>query len=193
MIGLRRPALSLVVALTLAACGGGSASSNSPSGSSASSEAPASQAATEGPGGSSQGPAETPSGGGGGGTAGDACDLATPEEIGAIVGESGMTIGLNTPGDVAYCVYAKADGGGYGATSWMKQGGSGAFGIWKSGAGVQGIDGVADGAAWDPSSATLVVLNGDAVVTITAGDSSVDEAKRLTWSKAIAEIAVGRM
>lgn len=192
MIDLRRPALGLVVALTLAACGGGSASSGSPSGSSAPSEAPASQAATEGPGGSSQGPVETQSGGGGG-TAGDACDLVTPEEIGGIVGESGMTIGLNTPGDVAYCVYAKADGSGYGATSWMKQGGSGAFGIWKSGAGVQGIDGVADGAAWDPSSATLVVLNGDAVVTITAGDSSVDEAKRLTWSKAIAEIAVGRM
>lgn len=194
MIDLRRPALGLAVALTLAACGGGSASPSSPASSSAASEAPASQAATDEPGGSSQAPAETQSGGGGGGgTAVDACGLVTTDEIGGVVGESGMTIGMNTPGDVSYCIYSKADGSAYVASSWMKQGGGGSFAIWKSGAGVQDVDGIGDDAVWDPSSATLVVLKGDAIVSITAGDSTIDEAERLDWSKAIAEFAIGRM
>jgi hypothetical protein len=75
----------------------------------------------------------------------------------------------------------------------MKRGGSGAFSLWKAGAGVQQINGLGDDAVFDPASATLLVLNGDAIVSITAGDGTEDEAQRITWARALAEIALGRM
>lgn len=189
--GLIAPA---ILALALAACGGGGATTSpaGPDGTAAASDAPASQAATEEPGGEpTDGPAATQNGGGG--DAGEACDLASPDEVGGVVGESGMTIGMNTPGDVSYCIYQTAAGDAFVATSWMKRGGGGSFSIWKSGAGVEDVDGLGDDAVFDPSSATLLVLQGDAIVSITAGDGTVAEDQRLDWSKAIAEIALGRL
>jgi hypothetical protein len=196
MITLRRPAIILTLALFIAACGGGTASSSAPTDTGAS-QGPSSQApSSEAPGATpTEGAAETPapSQDGGGSTAADACALVTADEAGSALGATGEVVGMNTPGDVSFCIYNDGAGDANLASSWMKRGGSGSFAIWKAGAGVQEIDGLGDDAVWDPSSATLLVLKGDAIFTVSAGDSETDEAQRLDWSKAIAEIAVGRM
>lgn len=190
MTKIRRLSIALSIALAVAACGG-TAATTGPGGSSAASDAPTSEAPGATP---TTAPEATPGETQSGGTAsGDACDLASPDEVGGVVGEDGLVVGMNTPGDVSYCIYNTGAGDAFVATSWMKRGGSGSFSIWKSGAGVQEVDGLGDDAVFDPSSATLLVLKGDAIFSVTAGDGSVGESQRLDWSKGIAEIAIGRM
>jgi hypothetical protein len=191
----RRPILGLALALAFAtaACGGGSAS-NGPGGSAPASDTPASAGPTTDPGTPTEGPEATPAASqGGGGTATDACALITAEEAGTTLGADGETIGMSTPGEVSYCIYADASGASNLATSWMQRGGSGSFSLWKSGAGVQQVDGLGDDAVFDPSTASLIVLKGDGIISIAAGDGSDDEAQRLAWAKTLAGIALGRM
>ena len=191
MIQIRRPSLALALALAIAACGGSGATNAPNASSSATDTPPPSQAPGASPTDAPEAtPGETQSGGG---ITADACDLASPDEVGGVVDQDGLTIGMNTPGDVSYCIYQTAAGDAYVATTLMKRGGSGAFSIWKSGAGVQEVDGLGDDAVFDPSSATLLVLKGDAIFSVTAGDGSVGESQRLDWSKGIAEIALGHM
>lgn len=192
MAELRRiAATSLLALLFVAACGGGA--SSPPGDDTQPTDPPASQAATDGAptDGPDATPGETPTGGGGS-TAGSACELATADEIGAVVGAT-LSVSMDSPGDVSYCIYGDSAGSGLVATSLMARGGSAAFGIWKTGAGVQQVDGLGDDAVFDPSTATLLVLKGDAVFTVTAGEGTEAEAQRLSWSEAIAEIAIGRM
>ena len=197
MITFRRPTAALTVALLLAACGGGSAATSGPGGTTAATDTPASQAASDAPGATpTEGAVATPaesSASGGSVFSGEACDLLTPADVDTTLGVTGTTVGMSTPGDVSFCIYQAADGSSNVATSLMKQGGTGAFAIWKSGAGVQDVDGVGDDAVFDPSSSALVVLKGDAVLSVTAGDGSDDEAQRLAWSKALAQIAVEQL
>lgn len=194
MTELRRIAATwFVVLLLVAACGGG-ASSPPGDGTASPTDPPASQAATDGTptDGPEATPGETQTGGGGGGTAGSACELATADEIGAVIGET-VSVSMDSPGDPSYCIYGDSAGSGIVATSLMARGGGAAFGIWKTGAGVQQVDGLGDDAVFDPSTATLLVLKGDAVFSVTAGEGTDAEAQRLEWSKDIAEIAIGRM
>ena len=175
--------------LSLAACGGNASTGSAPTPgpTQATATDSPSTAATEGP---DATPAETTSGGGGGG--GDACELVTAEEAGTILGVNGVTTEL-TPGDFSYCIYRDAAGDATGASSYTARGGAAIFGVWKSGAGVQDIDGIGDDAVFDPSSATLFVSKGDAVFGISAGISSDSEAQRLEWAKEFGAIAAGRM
>lgn len=189
------------LALVLAACGGGS---GGPSG--GASSGPTQGASTQGPtdanptdapesqgaptGGPDATPGDSNTGGGGGG--GDACTLVTADEAGGILGVSGVTVDL-TPGDFSYCFYRESSGDAVAATAYTKRGGSSSFAIWKAGAGVQQIDGIGDDAVFDPASATLFVLKGDAIYSITAGISSDSEADRLGWAKQFGQTAAGRM
>ncbi|HEX4897040.1 MAG TPA: hypothetical protein VFV53_01625 [Candidatus Limnocylindrales bacterium] len=183
--------------LGLSACGGGSAT-NGPT--SDSTQGAASIAPTDaGPSDDapSDAPGETPAasvagGGGGGGGAGDACALVTADEAGGVLGISGVTTEL-TPGDFSYCFYRDSAGDAVIASTYMGRGGAGTFAVWKAGAGVQQVDAIGDEAIFDPSTATLFVLKGDAILGIAAGISSDSEAQRLDWAKALAEIATGRM
>ena len=195
MIDLRRLIAASILAALVAACGGSASSvpdgtSTTPSDAAASQEAP-NATPTEAP---AATPDETGTGGGGGGGAtSTACQLVTVDEAGGVLGQDGLTVTMDSPGDVSYCIYSDSAGAAIIASSLMTRGGSGAFSAWKAGAGVQQVDGLGDDAVFDPSSATLLVLKGDAIFSVTAGDGSQAEAQRIEWSKALAEIAIGRM
>jgi hypothetical protein len=195
MTDLRR--LGAIAALTflVVACGGGGNATTGP-GSSAATSGPTQAASSEQPGSTAtdapgETPGETQSDGGGGGAA-DACALVTADEAGTILGLSGVTTEL-TPGDFSYCFYRDSTGGAVGATSYTAHGGASTFAAWQGGSGAQAVDGIGDDAVFDPSSATLFVLKGDAIMGITAGISSDSEADRLEWAKAFGQIAADRM
>jgi hypothetical protein len=197
----RAPAIALVVvAVLVAACGGGGTTSSGPSqaassnpsqGASTEPSTAASAAASEAA--PSASAAASPAASQGGGTSvGDACELVTAAEAAQIMGLASTTT-MATPGDVSYCLYGDPSGGAAAATSFMSRGGSGAFTVWKTSAGVQQIDGLGDDAVFDPSSATLLMLKGDAIFSVSAGTGADDESQRLDWEKAFAEKALSRL
>lgn len=191
----RRPLLAMAttVALLLAACGGAAtAPATAPAAASPvqpeASAAPSSAVATEGP-------VATPAESSGGGVVGaqtDACALVSADEAGGILGATGATAEL-TPGDFSYCMYRTATGDIIAATSFTARGGRDVFKAWDSGSGVQPVDGIGDDAVFDPSSATLFVIKGEAIYGVTAGIGSDPEAQRLEWAKAFAALAAGRI
>ena len=193
MTDLRRSSALAMLLLLAAACGGGSAATNGPGAAGATNgptEAASQEAGTPTDAADAT-PGDTQSGGGGGG-ASDACALVTAEEAGTILGQSGVTTEL-TPGDFSYCFYRDATGGAIGATSYTAHGGATSFAAWKGGSGAQPVDGIGDDAVFDPSSATLFILKGDAIMGITAGIGSDAEAQRLDWAKQFGAIAADRM
>lgn len=194
MPGPKRPFLiTASFVLVLAACGGGS---GTPTGAASAGPTQAAGDPTEPSGGEpTDAPDDTaaPTTGGGGGTTSTACQLVTAEEAGGVLGQTGLTISMDSPGEVSYCIYSDSAGAAVIASSLMSRGGSATFSIWKAGAGVQEVDGLGDDAVFDPSSATLLVLKGEAIFSVTAGDGTQAEAQRIEWAKALAEIAIGRL
>jgi hypothetical protein len=192
---IRFLAVLLVSALVLAACGS-AAPSGADTPATPTADAPATDAPTDAPAptdAAEPSPGATQGGGGGGGGAASACELATPEEVGNVLGASGVTVTMDSPGTPSFCIYSDASGAAIASTSLTAEGGGAAFGLWKSGAGVETVDGLGDDAVFDPSTASLLVLMGDAILSIAAGEGTADEAQRLAWARAIADLALGRM
>ena len=181
-----------VLAIALVGCGGSTGSPSADAGgasiapSAAASVAPAASPSAQ--------PSAAPSvpASAGAGTGATACALVTAAEAGQILGMSGVTT-VETPGEISFCIYNDSAGAGIAASSLMVRGGSAAFGIWKSGAGVRQVDGLGDDAVFDPSSATLLVLSGDAIYSVTAGLGDEPEDQRLEWERGFAMTALGRL
>ncbi len=195
MIELRRIAALAAVSVLAVACGGGGAASAGPTGADTSSQ-PTQAASSDLAG--SQGPTDAPGktagptqGGGGVGDA-DACSLLTATEAGSTLGKTGVTTDL-TPGAFSYCMYRDPSGDILAASAYTARGGRASFDIWKASSGVQAVSGVGDEAVFDPSTATVFVIKGDALYSVTAGIGSDVEADRRAWGTALAKIAVGRI
>ena len=197
-IGL--PAWLMAASIAVAACGSGGTSPSAGASAAASSAASAaassgastqpSSAASGAPASTAASPAASPAASTGGGATGP-CDLITTDEVASALGVSGVT---STPSDgvVAYCMYnAGADIAA--ATSWTKSGGSVAFGAFAQEAGAIQVPGIGDQAVFSPSTETLFILKGDAVVGITAGQGDAGAAKRQEWATALGKLAAGRM
>jgi len=198
----------LTLSLLLAACGsqgatagsqGGAASQEpaSQSGPAASAPAPTDTAQTEAPPEVTPAATEATAGGGassGGGASGaGACGLITAAEASEVLGRTVSVTMDASDQPVAFCIYSDDTGNAVLATSLMARGGAASFSVALSGSGIEKVDGLGDDAAFDPSSASLFVLVGDAVLSVVAGDGREPEAQRRDWAQALARIAVGRM
>ena len=185
---------ALGVALVLAGCGGAASggSGSPPTGAVSSTGAPGSTAAplaTSGPG-STQAPpvsaAPTPAGGGPVGV----CDLVTTAEVAQVLGATDVVAEPLEGGETAYCTY-RVGADAVLATSYSRSNVDLVFDAYApSGTAIAGLG---DGAVWSSSNATLFVKSHGALMGITAGDSSMDDATRMELSKQVAQFAVGRM
>lgn len=195
--GLTRTLIAATVVLTAAmsaACGGGgTASSAQPPAASAPAGAPTSAPAASEAAPSQAGQASgAPPDPGSGGTAADACGLVTVEEASGVIGGGAYT-SAPIPGDPSYCTYTTAEGFIPLMTSLGQKDAKAGYDTWASASDSVKVSGVGDGALWVPTLATLLVLKGDRVLGITAGQGSDDDAKRQEWAKALALIAIARM
>ena len=123
-----------------------------------------------------------------------ACDLMTAAELGAALRLSATAVpDPNIDGsnwDTDYCIY-RAGGAEVLGTSYRKQGGEQVFEAWKTQSGTVAVPGLGDQAVWDPNQATLFILKGSRMVSISAGEGSTP--LTLEAAKAAGAIIVGRM
>jgi len=128
-----------------------------------------------------------------------ACQLLTSAEVAA---SSGISIDPGSAGPRARateatsdCVYAT--GGGIGdivaSVELTKPGGAAAFNTAKAIAGVQAISDLGAEAVFNPVSSTLYVLQGDTLVSLTAGIFADTPAKKLAQVTALARLVIPRM
>jgi hypothetical protein len=194
MTDLRRGVALVAIALSVLGCGSAAPSTpgnptDPPSGASAAatpepgSIAPSDPAATDAP-------ASAQTGGGPGAT--EACDLLTVDEVAGVMGTAGLTAD-GVPGEASYCMFLAPSGDLVAAISLIPRGGRTTFAVWSSASDTIKVDGIGDGATFDPSSASLFVVRGDAIAGFAAGQGDESQEDRLAWAKALAAIAVGRM
>ncbi|MFN8638779.1 MAG: hypothetical protein U0360_04820 [Dehalococcoidia bacterium] len=125
-----------------------------------------------------------------GATASDACGLITADEVGRVMGATGVKAESQPElAGATYCIYHSADGNSVAATSYLKAGAT-AYSAFSASSTPQA--GVGDRAQWDPSSESLMVLKGQGVMVITAGDGSMPTARRIELAKQLAAIGVTR-
>lgn len=125
-----------------------------------------------------------------GATAADACALLTVEEVGRVMGATGVKAeGQPELAGATYCMFRDASGNPIVATSYLKAGVT-AFNAVSSS--MQAQSGIGDKAQWDDSTATLQVLKGQTVHAITAGDGRMANPQRLELAKQLGQIAVAR-
>ncbi len=196
MMDFRRlnPMLAIMVALTLAACGGGGGSATTaPTGAAVTSgptqatttDAPTTDAPATGA------PAATDAPAGGGGSAADVCGLVTADELASILDVSSVVLTVfQGPPDT--CDIQSGDGALLAATVLTVDGAI-TFGFIKAGSGVQEVPGLGDEAIYIPDSLLLVVRKGDSMVSIAVFDDGRSESERLELMKQIGTIAAGRM
>jgi hypothetical protein len=193
----RRPAISTALVgavLMLAACTG--ASSPDPSAGPGSappatpSTAPASTAASADP--TSAGPSAGPSTGAGG--AAEACDLLTADEIGGVI-DTAIASTESVAGEPSYCQYLDGDGMPQVALSYTKQAQEFAWEMWAQEEGAIEVDVPGAEAVFSPSTETVYLRKGDAIVGVTAGLGAgvTPTDQRRAWATELAVIAVTRM
>ncbi|MFN8630930.1 MAG: hypothetical protein U0838_11615 [Chloroflexota bacterium] len=196
----RRPTLLAIgIVLVIAGCGSGSSGAATPgpatptaaaarestpmsSGAAASpTAAPATHAAA------SEAAASAPAHAAGGGL----CDLVTAAELAKAFGRDDVTATL-TPGPPDTCGYTSSDGTSLGAIVLLTAGGKTVFDGIHQGDAITDLPGIGDKAFYSSEMQTLVVLKGDAMLTVAVVAAATDDA-RLAAAKAIATAASGRM
>lgn len=125
-----------------------------------------------------------------GATAADACAVLTVDEVTRVMGASGVKAeGQPELAGATYCTYRDGSGNVIVATSYLK---AGAPVFNAVAASMQPQSGVGDRAQWDETTATLHVLKGQTVFTISAGDGSMASARRLDLAKQLGQLGVAR-
>ena len=188
------PATLLVLAVAVAACGGSGAgpATAAPAASVAGGGQPATtqpEAPTEAPARS----ADTSGGGSGGsgGSAAGACDLITADEVGSVLGASGVTSEA-TAGEPSYCSYSAA-GAAVAATSFATQNAEMMYGAFAGEEGAVQVPGLGDKAVFSPSTGTLFLLKGGKVMGISLAGTDLDQAARIELMRKLGTFAAGRM
>lgn len=125
-----------------------------------------------------------------GATAADACAVITVDEVARVMGASGVKAeGQPELAGATYCTYRDGSGKAIVATSYLKAGADVFNAVASS---MQPQTGVGDKSQWDPNTATLHVLKGQTVLTISAGDGSVATAQRLDLAKQLGQLGAAR-
>lgn len=184
---IRRSALIGLGLFVVMGCSGGGAAATA----AGSQAAPPSAA----PGGASQAPAPSVAGvptkaPGGGGTTAGVCSLVTTDELAKILGVPVTTRVLTGPPDTCD---VQADGAPILAFVLTTTGGGAVYGAYAGDPAAISISGMGDKAAYSPSSALLVVLKGDTLLSMSAFDPAKTADERLEQMKKVAAIAAGRM
>jgi hypothetical protein len=194
MIRSRALATTALVTLMLAACGGGSSGTTSPTtptGATAGPTAPAStdETPTEGTpteGTPTSGPVETP---GNPSTAG-VCDLVTSAELQGILGG---TVTLKViPGPPDTCDI-EVDAQPSAAIVMTTGNGRMVYDVLAAGSDAQPVSGVGDAAFYSADTQLLVVAKGSTMLSIAVTDDALADADRLDVLKQIGTLAAGRL
>jgi hypothetical protein len=191
----------LSVLVLLAACGGGTATGGGTT-PGAATQAPVAtsdgEAPESTPSAANPAPVDEPTaapssdaGAGSGGAVGSVCDLVTVAELEKAFVVSGVQAELFV-GPPDTCGFKSGDGTPLGAIVYSSDGGAPVFDAIHQGAGITDFQGIGDRAYFAPEMQMLLVLKGDALltVTVTAAD---DEEQRQELAKAIAALAAARM
>ena len=192
MPDLRRPALILCTAIILAACGGGS--NASPAGGSSTEPTQPGSTATAAAGESpSEQPAETTAAttSSGGGTAA-VCDLITVAELEQILGQSSVTESV-IAGPPDTCDI-QVDSAPAAAIVYTPVGGKVVFDVLAAGSDAHAFSGAGDRAFYSDSTQYVIVLKGDAMLSISViATGSQTEEQLIDQMKQIAVKAAGRL
>ncbi len=194
--------IGLAVLLVVAACGGGAGPASGgaseapgvtePAGGAPSAEASSDAGAPSVEASTAASPAG--GGGGGGGTASDACGLATPEEIGAVFGVTGVTSQL-IDGFPPTCDI-QLDSAPFMAIVLVDDAASAGpiYDAWAADPAATPISGVGDRAVFAPSNVLLVVQRGDRVASLALfDDGTTTEDERIALLTEVAKVAAGRL
>jgi hypothetical protein len=184
-------ALTTVLAVALAACGGTSTPGAATSSSTAATNPPASAPAAA----SVEPSAGTPSLPAGVTGSARWC-LNTVEEVSAAVGTTVTTAaGSDAPGVGGGCVYTSASGTPIYGLSVVSPAPAGMFEGFKGGSGAEALSGIGDGAVLATPGGPLVILKGQTVASLvilpTSGMSDLAKARAALIS--LAQAAVGRI
>ena len=94
-------------------------------------------------------------------------------------------------GEPSYCFYNTSDAATTVATFLSHTGSKGVYDTYA--AALAKIDGIGDGAVFDPDSKTLFILKGDALFSITAGEAGTEAAAMLEFAKKLGAIALSHL
>lgn len=190
--GIRVLAMIGVGLVVVMGCSGSGASPTA----AGSQAAPAGSAAT----GTGQAPAATsaasvaavPSGppAGGGGTGGGVCALVSTDELAGIFGVPVTTEVVAGPPDT--CT-VKAGGAPIAAFVLTPSGGGAVYEAYAADPGATSVSGMGDKAAYSPAQQLLVILKGDALLSMSAYDAAKTPEERLELMKKVGAIAAGRI
>ncbi len=122
---------------------------------------------------------------------GGVCDLVTTDELSQAFGRDDITTTLS-PGPPDTCGFTSTDGTGLGAIVFLTAGGSSVFDAVHQGSAITDIPGIGDKAFYSSETQTLIVLKGDAMLTVAVVNANTDDALRDT-EKVIAGAAARRM
>ena len=192
---VQRLAVVVGMAMVVAACAGGTATS-APAGTQAAGSPSADAAASTGtptavaPGETTPATASPTTGGSGSGA--DACGLVTADEMGTAIGLTGLTQTL-VPGPPDTCSYVR-DGSPTAALVLTGENADLVYGAMAADAASTEVPGIGDKALYSDTTQTFLVQKGTQLLTIAIGvpDDRLPAA-RLDVMSAVATIAAGRM
>jgi hypothetical protein len=124
------------------------------------------------------------------GGAAEACTLLTTDDVQAVVGTE-VTGTIPTPGYPSICLYLTATNPAGAFSYWP--GGGPLWTVYESSQSLEPVSGVGDSALWEAQTASLIVLKGDSLISITAGMGSDELSTRQQWAKQLAAIVVSRL
>jgi hypothetical protein len=191
-VAIRTALVGAVLALAACTGSGGSDPSTGPGSATPAtpSTAPASTAISPDP--ASAAPSAGSSTGAGG--AAEACDLLTADEVGGVIATA-IASTESVAGEPSYCQYLDAAGMPQAATSYTRQAQPISWQIWADEEGAVELDVPGVEAVFSPSTETVYLHKGDAIVGITAGlgAGATPTDQRREWATELARIAATRM
>lgn len=198
MNGFRRvnSMLAIVLGLTIAACGGGSASLAPTDPGSAATSGPTQALATDAPATdapATDAPAATQApAGGGGGTAAGVCELVTPEELAEIFGVPSVKTTV-FPGPPDNCIVESESGDPLSAWSLTTVQAATLYAAFTTDPSAVEVSGVGDKAAIVQNTGLLVLKGGSLLVISISGGADMSEEEGIEASKQIGGFAAGRL
>lgn len=199
--GRVNPMYAILLGLTIAACGGGSASvAPTDPGSAATSgptqapatDAPATDApATDAPATNAPAATQAPAGGGGG-TAAGVCELVTPEELAEIFGVPSVKLTVFS-GPPDNCIVESESGDPLTAWSLTTAQAATLYAAFTTDPSTVEVSGVGDKAAIVQNTGLLVLKGNSLLVISISGGADMSEEEGIEASKQIGALAAGRL
>ena len=106
---------------------------------------------------------------------------------------SGATPSASGSGDETTCIFRNAGVQTVMRVDYTRTGGRTLFQAAQATSGVQSVAGLGDGAVFDPATATLTLLKGDAIVRLVTGYNGEAPQQRLALERQVAALVVQRI